>query len=266
MKILVIGFLMLMLGACQTSIKPDFERLSGAMQVTRVTTPYHQHFVLLQPSSKSSDTLHVYIEGDGRPWVKRYLVAKDPTPRAPLTLNLMRQDGQPAIFLGRPCYFNDPAYGLTDAHCNARLWTSARYSDVVVASMVDALRQLLADQDYQHVTLIGYSGGGTIAALMAQRMPEVTRLVTIAANLDVAAWTRHHVYSPLTESLDPARTGFKQPANQLHLAGSKDQTVPPELSATLLQAQGQSLTVIDGYDHRCCWAEKWRELMGLNNL
>ena len=259
------GVMIMALWGCQGNTRADFERLSQAMQATPITTPYHQHLVLQQSSPKSSDKIHIYIEGDGRPWIKRYLIAKDPTPRAPLMLSLMRQDTQPAIFLGRPCYFNDPFYGLADTGCESDLWTSARYSETVVASMVDALRQLLAERHYEQLTLIGYSGGGTIATLMAQRMPEVTQLVTIAANLDVDAWTRHHHYSPLTKSLNPAEFTITQPKLQYHFFGSKDQVVPPSLAQDWLKTQGQSPRIVEGFDHRCCWQQKWPELLEIIN-
>lgn len=252
------------LGGCQGNIQPaGFGPLTESMQKTRITTPYHQHFVLAQRTADVTDRIHIYIEGDGRPWIKRYLIAEDPTPRAPLTLSLMRQDPQTAFFLGRPCYFNDPFYGLADAACSAPLWTGARYSETVIASMVDALRQLLADQHYHQLTLIGYSGGGTIATLMAQRMPEVTQLVTIAANLDVEAWTRHHRYSPLRESLNPAALPLEHPAIQYHFFGSRDPVVPPDLAEDWLQAQGHSPRIIEGFDHRCCWQQKWPEILQL---
>lgn len=258
--------LLTVLWGCQGNIRPvEFARLSAAMQVSHIMTPYHQHMVLMQEPSESSDSLHIYIEGDGRPWIKRYLIARDPTPRVPLTLGLMRQDTQRSIFLGRPCYFNGPHYGLTDTACAPELWTSARYSEVVIASMVDALRQLLDGRHYAQLTLIGYSGGGTIATLMAQRMPEVTQLVTIAANLDVDAWARHHHYSPLRDSLNPASLSIKQPEIQYHFFGSDDQVVPPELAQHWLQTQGFPPIIIDGFDHRCCWQKKWPELLQMIN-
>lgn len=264
-KMCKLGVMVMALWGCQGNTRADFERLSEAMQATAITTPYHQHLALLQPSPESSSRIHVYIEGDGRPWIKRYLIAKDPTPRAPLMLSLMRQDRQPAIFLGRPCYFNDPFYGLTDTGCESGLWTSARYSETVIASMVNALRQLLEERHYEQLALIGYSGGGTIATLMAQRMPEVTQLVTIAANLDVDAWTRHHHYSPLIESLNPAEFTIARPKVQYHFFGSKDPVVPPSLAQDWLKTQGHPPRIIEGFDHRCCWQQKWPELLEIIN-
>ena len=66
--------------------------------------------------------------------------------------------------------------------------------------MVAALRSFLSVHPYPHVVLIGYSGGGTLAWLMASRIPETTRVVTIAANLDIDEWTRIHGDSPLSGS------------------------------------------------------------------
>ena len=51
-----------------------------------------------------SGRLHVYLEGDGVPWITRTLIALDPTPRNPLALRLMALDPAPALYLARPCY------------------------------------------------------------------------------------------------------------------------------------------------------------------
>ena len=60
-----------------------------------------------------SDLLHVYLEGDGTPWLHRFRVADDPTPRRPVMLGLMALDKSPALYLGRPCYHGHAA----DAGC-----------------------------------------------------------------------------------------------------------------------------------------------------
>ena len=65
--------------------------------------------------------LHVYLDGDGTPWLRRTLVAADPTPRNPLVLELMAQDPNPAIYLGRPCYHGQSASSV----CSSEWWTSS---------------------------------------------------------------------------------------------------------------------------------------------
>jgi membrane-bound lytic murein transglycosylase len=64
------------------------------------------------------------------------------------------------------------------------LWTHLRYSPEVVASMVSALRRFLTLHPSRRVVLIGYSGGGTLAWLMAGQVSETAAIVTVAANLD----------------------------------------------------------------------------------
>ena len=92
--------------------------------------------------------------------------------------------------------------------------------------MVAALRGFLSVHPYRNVVLIGYSGGGTIAWLMAARIPETTRVVTIAANLDIDEWTRIHDYSRLAGSLNPALAPALTPAiEQLHFVGGRDTNV-----------------------------------------
>ena len=145
-------------------------------------------------------SLHVYLDGDGTPWFGG-LPARDPTPRAPLVLALMARDPSAALYLGRPCY-----HGLAGAPgCSDRLWTTERYSEAVVASMAAAVRRIATAEGVERVIWFGYSGGGTLAMLLAPRVPETQEVVTVAANLDVAAWVRHHAIRPLDGSLDPAR-------------------------------------------------------------
>jgi pimeloyl-ACP methyl ester carboxylesterase len=147
-----------------------------------------------------SGRLHIYLEGDGTPWITRTRVALDPTPRNPLALRLMALDPAPAVYLARPCY-----NGIAGAPgCSPWLWTSGRYSEVVVSSMESALRSLIAAQALSEVVLIGYSGGGVIAWLLAQRIPEVRVLVTIAANLDIDTWADRRGFSRFSGSLNPA--------------------------------------------------------------
>ncbi|NIQ12880.1 MAG: alpha/beta hydrolase, partial [Candidatus Dadabacteria bacterium] len=77
---------------------------------------------------------------------------------------------------------------------------------------------------------VGYSGGGTVAALIATRRNDVSSLTTIAANLDHAEWTRLHHISPLTGSLNAVNFIDKiENIDQLHFVGGKDKIVPKEI-------------------------------------
>ena len=206
-----------------------------------------------------SDTLHVYIEHDGTPWLDRTHVSQDPTPRTPFALELMARDGGPRVLLGRPCYFEQKA----EPPCSPLLWTYRRYSPEVVASMVAALRRFLTLYPFRRLVLIGYSGGGTLAWLMAAQVPETAAIVTVAANLDTDDWTRIHDYSPLAGSLNPALMPPLSPTiSQFHYVGGRDRNVPPSVVQSFARRHPEARVIeVSDFDHECCWIERWPNLV-----
>ncbi len=200
--------------------------------------------------------VRIYLEGDGLPWLRPSRMARDPTTRNPVALRLMLQDPGPAIYLGRPCYHQLDDRSL----CSPWYWTAGRYSRPVVESMAAAIKRLTdAWPSPAGTGLVGYSGGGTLAMLIAQRLPQVDHVITIAGNLDPGAWTSLHGYSPLTGSENPSRTPpLHGNIRQLHLVGGKDANLPPSLTEPVLRRQGNGwLVTIAEYNHRCCWPDIW---------
>src|SRR5690606_13173615 len=107
------------------------------------------------------------------------------------------------------------------------------------------------------------SGGGTLATLLAAHLPAIA-VVSIAANLDVAAWTRLHGYLPLDGSLDPARQPPLQGVAQVILTGGRDTQVPASSVAEYLRRNPQAaVRAHAGFDHRCCWVEQWQQILPL---
>ncbi len=208
---------------------------------------------------RRGNTLHVYLEGDGSPWRHRTLIMSDPTPRRPLMLRLMAFDDQPSIYVGRPCY-NGTA---TEPGCNNSLWTSDRYSEVVVSSMAGVIRELAERRNNPLIKLFGHSGGGALALLLAERLPDVTDIVTIAGNLDTDAWISHHGYTPLYGSLNPAtRPPLEDSLRQWHLVGERDQVIPPPLVHRFIDSQPSAYGVhIRGFTHACCWGRVWARVL-----
>lgn len=223
-----------------------------------VTTPDFEHRLYVRPNQPSPPMLHVYLDGDGSPWLGRYVVSTDPTPRNPLVLELMAMDPSPSIYLGRPCY-----HGLRAAPCTSKLWTRERYSEAVVASMTEALRQVIALTGTRRLVLIGYSGGGTLAMLLAERLPETAAVLTVAGNLAVAQWATYHRYTPLRGSLDPAnRSALKPEVQQIHLAGGRDRNAPATFIDHVCKRQQSAwLIAFDDFDHTCCWRSIWPEVL-----
>ena len=224
-----------------------------------VNTHGFNHLVYTSNLTDAKSVLHVYLEGDGSPWKYRVITMPDPTPRHPLALRLMAHDSAASAYVGRPCYNGTSK----DPGCEASLWTSARYSPKVVSSMAAVIKQLIVQHDIKEVKLIGHSGGGTLAMLIAPRVKQVSQVVTIAANLDTLAWTEHHGYSRLYTSLNPTeQPALSQQISQWHFVGGRDSVVPPALVKGYIRNQENALGVsINNFSHSCCWEKIWKQVI-----
>jgi hypothetical protein len=215
------------------------------------------HVAYIKDGRGTTNTLHVYLEGDGTPWIRKRVAASDPTPRTPLMFDLMSLDPAPSVYLGRPCY-----HGLKSKACTPDMWTDKRYSEAVVASMSAALDRLSVD--YQALVLLGYSGGGTLAMLLAERQRKTDTVITVAANLDTERWAAMHRQQALSDSLNPAtRRSLMPNIRQMHYAGGRDDNVPPLLVREAITHQQRAIfKVFPKQDHSCCWQEAWPEILG----
>jgi dienelactone hydrolase len=209
-----------------------------------------------QTNRLSHDILHIYIEGDGVPFTSPRTVAADPTPSNPLLLKLMKLDTRPSIYLGRPCYFS-----TQDSHCSPIWWTHNRYSPEVVRSMRRVLSALA--EPYQGIVLMGYSGGATLATLIAEQEPKVKILVTLAGNLDTDAWVLEHGYSSLSGSLNPAKMPpLRTDLIQIHYAGAQDANIRAQWVEDFANRQRRAeFHSIKDADHSCCWESLWPEVL-----
>jgi alpha/beta superfamily hydrolase len=248
---------------CSACVTPttlvDEEAASYGFERQTVLGANFFHRVYLNHKKTRSGNLHVYIEGDGLPWLRSDLISPDPTPHTPLMLRLMVQDTESAIYLGRPCYFG---FAQTQP-CNPWWWTDGRFAPEVVDSMATALAQLMSTHKDVNVVLIGHSGGGALAMLLATRSIKITAVVTLAGNLDTEAWTRQHHYSDLSGSLNPANiTALAPRITQLHFQGGKDQNIPPMLVTRFMTHQPHAhFKVYQELDHRFGWERKWSEIL-----
>ncbi len=208
--------------------------------------------------------LFVYIEGDGLAYLDARTPSSDPTPADPMALRLAAADPGPAVlYVGRPCQF---APGRTDPRCTLRDWTTGRFAAQLVAALDQAVSRERAKAPARELVLVGYSGGGVMAALVAARRGDVALVITVAAPLDVADWTRRLGLSPLAGSAFPLNQAER--LSQVRLvafAGQKDETVPVASIASAVATLGRSATlvVVPAFDHRCCWVRDWPRLRRL---
>jgi hypothetical protein len=216
---------------------------------------------------RGTGTVSVYLEGDGRAW-RGHRPPRDPTSVDPMGLRLAALDPAPAVlWIGRPCMYQDDAMA-----CGPRWWTSHRYAGEVVDALLDVVRRRVPAR--RPVSLLGHSGGGALATLMAARalrMPDlrIESLITVAAPLDLAGWTDLLALSPLTGSLDPVLASARlADLPQRHLAGQRDEVVPVAVVERFVSAlpvpNRARLEVYPQHAHRCCWHEHWRTLRALS--
>ena len=200
--------------------------------------------------------LHVYLEGDGRPWERGRIPADDPTTRESVMLPLMALDPSPALYLARPCY-NGHAH---DLGCHQGLWTQARYGGEVVEAMAQALQAFAERHHIREWVLLGHSGGGSLALLLANRLAQTRAVVTLAANYDIDVWADHHHYLRLETSLNPAKQADLG-LEEWHLLARNDVTVPPSLfEQALRQRKNSHVQLIEG-DHQQGWLAIWPGLL-----
>lgn len=234
-------------------------------QLSTINTSYFSLATFLPKNIAENKTLTIYIEGDGFAYQTTTTISSNPTPISPVALQLALKHPAhlgAAAYLARPCQY---VSGMQWKTCSQSDWTSHRYSANVIKATnqaIDELKQRFAASD---LILVGYSGGGAVATLIAAQRHDVIRLVTVAGNLDIKFWAKQNRFKPLAGSLNPAEQWSKLVMlPQTHFAGENDTAVRPDVAysyAKHFPADAQpTIRVIPEFDHGCCWARDWPRL------
>ncbi len=217
---------------------------------------------LLRTGPSAEKIVRIYIEGDGNAWINRFTPSANPTPKDPLALRLANSDPSTTVaYLARPCQFlNDREF----QGCSRSAWTDGRFSAQIIAAMNDAVSTLKELSGAEQVVLIGYSGGGAVATLLAARRADVAQLVTVAGVLDHRCWTTEKGVSPLTGSLNSVDyIRSLQGVPQIHFVGGADRIVPPIVSRSYLQQLDSSAAqqIIFPRRGHHDWVADWPQLL-----
>ncbi len=256
--------LMALLAGCVTHPGERAERIASQAKLTKqyIETPLFTYTAFSRINDETH-ALHVYIEGDGVAWLSRYRPSPDPTPHNPMALLLAAQDTAPnVVYLARPCQFTPREL---NAHCQVDYWTNKRFAPEVIASFSQALDQIKARNHIGKLDLIGYSGGGAIAALLAEQRNDIQSLRTVAGYLDVAYVNQQHNVSAMPESLNPIDQARQlQYLPQIHFSGEKDSVISPEVARRFVKQTGALCArakVVEEMNHHSSWEKEWRQLL-----
>ena len=254
-------FFCLALSACSTQQGLEqASKLAHSEQFNTQIYKCHQHAILgfSKKLTRKERTAHVYIEGDGLAWRSPSRPSQDPTPTNPMGLRLAvaDQSGYDVIYLSRPCQY------LKTAQCQTNDWTFGRYSRTIIQTYLELFNQLKSD--YENFHLHGFSGGGTIALLIAAHRNDVLSVTTFAGLLDTETWTCAKGYTALRDSLNPLHFVDKLlHLPQKHYIGAKDKIIGPEVyasySAFFQNQETSQFITIPNFGHESPWDTFWRK-------
>lgn len=221
------------------------------------------------PKPIPATTLTIYIEGDGLAWLSTDTPSTNPTPINPIGLKLAIHDKthHPVVYLARACQYIS---GKNWETCRMADWTNARFSPAIIHATQQAIDALKLRYRAKKIRLVGYSGGGAIATLVAANRTDVIRLITIAGPLDTDAWTRQKNLTPLRGSLNPADAWTSlTTVKQTHWVGGNDTVIPKEVAFAYANrfpsGKKPTIKVVPTYSHACCWATHMNALNRRNS-
>jgi len=272
-KIICILVLLLSLSTGQLIAMPSFMERAYSAQKKACQSGFDKEYMkagiftltIYQRLKVPSDSIRIYIEGDGRAWETRSRLSDDPTPSNPVGLTLATADpSDSVVYIARPGQFLAPG----SSRCDPTYWSARRFSTEVVEAFDEAIYALKAKSGAKTVELVGYSGGGALAVLVAARRSDVSSIRTVAGNLDPKTLCDYHKVSQLDGSIDPMDFAKKiADIPQRHFVGSKDKTVPYLIAEHFVKnegnADGSCITIVDGATHKDGWQRRWKELLSI---
>ena len=197
----------------------------------------------------------VYIEGDGMAWISRDQLSSNPTPVQPVALKLASIDTNAnVLYVARPCQYLWPQ---KMNRCSSKYWSNKRSSEEVISSINQAISIVKQKQNIPSIRLIGYSGGGGIAALIANRRADVSEFVSVSGNLNYKLFTQTHNLSPMNGSIDPITVANQIGSiPQIHYVGADDKIIPKQIALSF----SDKVKVISDVSHDN-WPDKWAQIL-----
>ncbi len=266
-------FAALMLGGCIASSYPYFrtetaQRIAApAWMIKRDVNASPFMLRAYERIHERGSTANIYIEGEGASEGSLESINGDPTPFNPVALHLASKDkAENVIYLARPCQYI--SIMPSGQKCDQKYWEDEKFSKTVIDAYDAALNDIAARYDITAFNLIGYSGGGTIAALLATFRQDVISVRTVSGILDHKTYSTLHEQPVLEHSLNPVNEASRlTKIPQYHFIGGQDDVVPPAVLHSYLQAMPPTRCVqtmlVQEATHDAGWVDKWPELLAL---
>jgi len=218
--------LIILLALGLTACASPRQDLADRMSKSGFEGRWHSHqgvTMLIAVREGKGGTPILVIEGDGTAYGPGGNPQADPTPVEPtapkIATALARAypDSQ-VIYAARPCqFFNEAEL----RNCPSTLWTQGRFSAQVRAAYLALIGNAKP-------VIVGYSGGGVIAAHLAAE-GKASALLTVAAPLALNQWAASHGISGFALEDDPLLKRGNIQVPERHIAGSHDRRVSPSV-------------------------------------
>ncbi|MDD4616692.1 MAG: alpha/beta hydrolase [Alphaproteobacteria bacterium] len=244
--------------ASDSTVDPSLDAKGAPLRQQEITAGNFR-LAIFSRIVDTNQPVTVYVDGGMRDFAPSGPSGADATPDGIMTLRLAEADpSDNVVYIAHPCQFN-----AQDAFCAEKPLPNARYAELYYTAMNRALNFALAKVQHTHLNLVGYSGGGAIAAIMAARRQDVESLRTIAGNLDPNGNGRLHGSAPKDDFIDPIKIAPKLALlPQEHYVSADDTFVPAELTDNFVKAIGLSycvkVTSVPDATHKTGWEEMWK--------
>ncbi len=260
-------FIPLLLSSCASSIETrvkEAEKVASINKFEKKLVKAGDFVITTYQRVSDKDSPYVfYIEGDGSISIGRYAIADNPTPSKVMLFKLATLDTRPNIvYIARPCQYTPVEL---NPNCNQAYWTDKRMAEEVIESTNIVINSI---NNGNPASLVGFSGGGGVAILVAARNKHIKDIITIAGNLDIENFSKHHGIYALKESLNPIDYAIKiSNIPQLHLSGSKDAIVPSKIMQGYIKTSPLDCTqqkIFPNITHTKGWDKVWQEVLKIN--
>ncbi len=269
---------LLLLSACgvETDLKQESaNRIARpAFMVERMVQAGQFDLKAWERMHQRNEVATIYIEGDSihevdtdAKIISRNLFSINSTPDFPVGLYLASRDkSENLAYLARPCqYIKLPK----DKGCHESYWQENRFAPEVIAAYETALDDIKSRYSITDFHLVGYDGGGNIAAVLAAKRSDIISLRTVAGNLNPDITTDKTNQNPLSTNsvlaVDYASQLYGIP--QHHFIGAADNYITPGVYHSYRQMVGLSdcisYSLVQDADHTNGWVEKWPSLLAI---